>query len=127
MLYVADAVQSVRQALSLDVEGPFFIAHPRILTFSDLMLAVGQAMDRRLTIIPVHGTPVRALAWSNERLGRLLGYRTMFNPQKAREMLSKRWICSTEKARNMLNFACVMDFPEGARASYLWYRKNKWL
>jgi nucleoside-diphosphate-sugar epimerase len=127
MLYVADAVESIRRALRQDVEGPFFIAHPRVLSFSDLMLAVGQAMDKRLTVIPVHGATVRVMAWTNERMGRLLGYRTMFNPQKAREMLSKRWICSTEKAQNMLHFACAMDFPEGARESYLWYRKNHWI
>ena len=127
MLYVSDVVQSVRNALTADAEGPIFIAHPRVLAFSDLILAIGQAMGRRLTVIPIHGTMVKTIAWVNLRLGRLFGHPTMFNSQKAREMLSTRWICSVEKARNMLNFSCATDFPEGARESYLWYRKNNWI
>ena len=127
MLFVRDAVRSVQAALINDVRGPFFIAHPRILTYSDLVLAIGNAMGKRLTVIPIHSAMVMTLAWANLRLGLLFGWKTMFNPQKAREILSRRWICSTEKARNMLNFECSTDFPEGARESYRWYKENRWL
>jgi len=127
MLFVSDAVRSVQAALKADAGGPVFIAHPRILSFSDLILAIGNAMGKRFTVIPVHSSMVRGLAWANLRLGRLFRWKTMFNPQKAREILSRRWICSTEKARNMLKFDCIMDFPEGARESYRWYKENRWL
>ena len=127
MLYIADAVQSIRSALTADAEGPFFIAHPHVLSFSDLILAIGQAMGKRLTVIPIHGSMVKTMAWVNLRLGRIFGHPTMFNSQKAREMLATRWICSVGKAGNMLNFSCATDFPEGARESYLWYKKNNWI
>jgi nucleoside-diphosphate-sugar epimerase len=127
MLFVEDAVGAVRAALAGGPPGAYCIAHPRVLAFADLALALGQAAGRRAVVVPVPGTLVRLLGAANLALGRLACRPTMFNAGKAREMLAPAWLCSPEKARIVLNFACRTDFPEGARRTFQWYREHRWL
>lgn len=127
MLFVDDAVQAVRSALAAGPSGPYFIAHPRIFTFADLALALGQAVERRVAVLPVPGALVRVLGASSQALGFLFRRPTMFNAGKAREMLAPAWVCSPEKARIMLNFSCQTDLPEGAQRTFQWYRGQHWL
>ena len=127
MLFVEDAVDAVRAGLVQGPSGPYFIAHPHLFTYADLALALGQAAGRRVAVLPIPGPPVRLLAAFNQGLGALLGRPTMFNAGKAGEMLAPAWVCSTEKARIMLNFACRTDFPEGAQRTFRWYREQHWL
>jgi nucleoside-diphosphate-sugar epimerase len=127
MVFAADVVEAVRAALAGGPPGPYFIAHPRLFTYADLALALGQAVGRRVAVLPVPGLPVRLLAAVNQGLGTLAGRATMFNAGKAREMLAPAWACSTEKARIMLNFSCRTDFPEGALSTFQWYREHHWL
>ena len=127
MLFVADAVEAARAALATGPAGPYFIAHPRVLTYSDLSLALGQAIGRRVAVLPVPALVVSLLGVASQGLGALARRPTMFNAGKAREMLAAAWLCSPEKARTMLRFSCLTDFPEGAQRTFLWYREHHWL
>jgi nucleoside-diphosphate-sugar epimerase len=127
MLYVEDAVEAVRAALAGGPPGVYCIAHPRVLSFADLALALGQVAGRRTVVAPIPDPLIRLLGAANLAFGRLVGRPTMFNSGKAREMLAPAWLCSPEKARIMLNFACRTDFPEGARRTFQWYREHRWL
>ncbi len=127
MLFVEDAVEAVRAALAAETAGTFFIAHPRVLTYADLALALGQAAERKGAILPLPGFLVLLLASVNQGLSALVRRPAMFNLGKAREMLAPAWICSTEKARDVLNFVARTDFPEGALRTVRWYRQNRWL
>lgn len=127
MVYAGDVADAARAALAGGPPGPYFIAHPHPFTYADLAMALGQAAGRRLAVLPVPGLPVRLLAAVNQGLGTLVGRATMFNAGKAREMLAPAWVCSTEKARIMLNFSCRTDFPEGAQRTLQWYREHHWL
>jgi nucleoside-diphosphate-sugar epimerase len=58
---------------------------------------------------------------------RLAGRSTLFNRDKARELLAPGWLCETERARRELGFVPELGLAEGLRETARWYRAHGWL
>jgi nucleoside-diphosphate-sugar epimerase len=58
---------------------------------------------------------------------KLTGKATMLNIDKYKEMVQRAWICSPEKAKNMLGFEPEYDLKEGFQETANWYRQHGWI
>jgi nucleoside-diphosphate-sugar epimerase len=48
-------------------------------------------------------------------------------PDKARELIARHWTADTSGSLAALGIAPVVRFADGARETWAWYRKQRWL
>ncbi|PIS30507.1 MAG: hypothetical protein COT43_01620 [Candidatus Marinimicrobia bacterium CG08_land_8_20_14_0_20_45_22] len=58
---------------------------------------------------------------------RIVGKLSIFNSDKYREMTQEYWVCTSEKARRLLNFKPEVGLRDGLEKSIAWYKENKWI
>lgn len=104
----------------------FFISSEKDYSWNEIADAVEVALGQRLYRIRVpHGivTPVGAVV---ETLGAAMGVYPALNREKARES-AETWLCSVDKARQMLGYRQQISLEEGMTETVRWYRENGWL
>jgi nucleoside-diphosphate-sugar epimerase len=70
---------------------------------------------------------LHAAARVSEIAARASGQPTVFDRDKARELLAPGWLCETESARRVLGFQTRIPLEQGLRATAQWYREEGWL
>mgnify|MGYP006138256691 CR=1 FL=1 len=63
----------------------------------------------------------------SERLAGLVGRSTIFNRDKAREILAPAWLCETDMARLDFGFEAHIPLQAGLNETAKWYFDNRWL
>lgn len=129
LIYAPDLADAlVRAATTRGASGIYHVAEPRAYRWSDiadlLARAVGRSHVRRVT---VPRWLVRAAAATSELGARLAGRTTIFNHEKAAELLAPAWLCETEAARRAFGLEARMPLAEGLRQTAEWYRAAGWL
>lgn len=127
LIYVKDVCLAIEKAIENENCGTFFIAHSEILQILEIFFFLKEIIGRSIKIITLPDTIVKLFSYLNWFFGFISGRKTMFNPQKVKELLSEKWICSTEKAEKILKFKAEYSFNRGAKETYKWYIDNKWL
>jgi hypothetical protein len=70
---------------------------------------------------------VRSLGLGGDVLQRL-GFRSVaMTGDKARELLARHWSARTADSLRALGLGGFVPFPDGARATWAWYRQQGWL
>ena len=67
------------------------------------------------------------LAFFNESTKYFRKQQATINFQKVKEMRIRYWLCSSEKARKLLNFSPKFSLDKALQKTYNWYKENKWL
>jgi len=127
-VHVADLAGAIVRAVAAPAaDGLFHIAEPRAYAGREFARLVGQAVGRRVGVVTVPQALVRAAASANEAAYRLLGRSSVFNREKADELLAPGWLCETGTARAVLGFEAETPLPRGLRETAEWYEQNRWL
>src|SRR5690606_18980946 len=122
---LADAV--VRASITPDAEGIFHVAESAAYAWLDVVRLVAAAVGVRGRVVPVPAPLVRVAGWASETVGRATGRASIFDRDKAREMLAPGWLCEVEPARRRLGFESRIPLPEGLGGTAQWYRNEGWL
>jgi nucleoside-diphosphate-sugar epimerase len=70
---------------------------------------------------------ILGIACFSEYLSKLFGKPFLLTKDKAEEMAQKDWVCDITKAKTLLGFQPKVSLPEGAKLTFEWYKKEKWL
>ena len=128
MVHVADLARAlVRAAEGAGAAGVYHIAEERSYTWEEVGQLVGAAVNRTVRPLRVPAPFISALAAVSETLARVVGRSSIFNRDKARELLAPGWLCETDAARLELKFEAGIPLPDGLRATAQWYREHGWL
>ncbi|HEX2166271.1 MAG TPA: NAD(P)-dependent oxidoreductase [Longimicrobiales bacterium] len=128
MVHVKDLARALVLATGADgATGVYHIAESRSYTWEEMGRLVGEAVDRRVRVVRVPAPFMAALAAVSETMMGLVGRSTIFNRDKARELLAPGWLCETEAARAALNFEADIPLADGLRQTAQWYREQGWL
>lgn len=127
LIYIKDVLRAIEKGILSDSTGVFFIANPEILNTIEISFFLKEIVGKSIKVITFPETLVKLFSYINLYAGKILNKKTMFNPQKVKEILSERWICSTQKANNMLKFNAEYSFASGARETYKWYLDQNWI
>jgi 2-alkyl-3-oxoalkanoate reductase len=128
MVHVGDlAAALVRAVAAPRASGVYHIAEPRMYTWEEVGRLVGAAVGRRVRTVRVPARFISGLAAVSEWTSGALGGSSIFNRDKAREMLAPGWLCETEAARADLGYEAGIGLAEGLRETARWYRENGWL
>jgi nucleoside-diphosphate-sugar epimerase len=105
----------------------YHIAESRSYTWGEVGRLVGAAVGRNVRMVPVPAVLIRMLAGVSETAAGLAGRSSIFNRDKARELLAPGWLCETDAARAVLEYEADIPLADGLRATAQWYREQGWL
>lgn len=105
----------------------YFAAHPTPTTARDFVLAIGQALQRRVRVVPVPRAVARASLWTIGSLAHLIGVTTVLSADKANEFLAPAWTCLPDALERDTGWKARVDLASGLARTAAWYREKGWL
>jgi nucleoside-diphosphate-sugar epimerase len=128
LLFVDDLTLAVENSISLPVakNKTYCLGEPAWRTWQNIgeIISISNNIKTREIFVPDWAFSV--VSFFAERLARLRGKAAVLNGQKITEMRQPYWIADVLPAINELG----MDFTNlsrGAKITYQWYKRNKWL
>jgi nucleoside-diphosphate-sugar epimerase len=128
LVYVRDLAEAIVAAASTPgARGLYHIADPVAYPWAEVCRLLGRTTGHAARLVTVPAGLIRAAAAVSEWAVGLAGRSTMFNRDKARELLAPGWLCDTEDARQELGFVAGTPLERGLRETWDWYRNAGWL
>ena len=128
LIHVHDLVDALIRAATLArAAGIYHIAEARSYAWRDVVNWIAKAVGKRVRTVRVPHWLVQAAASVSEFGAATLGKETIFNRDKARELLAPGWLCETAAAQQGLCFEARIALPEGLSSTAAWYRQQGWL
>jgi dihydroflavonol-4-reductase len=126
MIYVRDLARALLHAADA-APGTYPVADPVEYRWGEIVAAMGKALGRRPVRIPLPRPLVRSAAALAQAAGELLGRSTVFNREKADEMLAAAWVCDLTASAGLLPRNEVTPLGEGISQTVRWYIREGWL
>jgi nucleoside-diphosphate-sugar epimerase len=129
LCYVRDIVQGILLAAETPTKSGeiFFLSDGNDYRMEEIGDIIAQAMGITAFRIRVPRRMIWGIACFSEYLSAFLRKPSLLNKDKAGEMLQKDWVCDITKAKTLLGFEPGVPLLEGARLTFEWYKKEKWL
>lgn len=128
MIHVRDLAQALVCAAQARRPGRLYhVAEAHAYAWTELAALVAAAVGGRVRVVRVPPALVRAAASASELGARMMGRATIFNRDKARELLALGWLCETAAAERDLGFSARIPLASGLRETAEWYRARGWL
>jgi nucleoside-diphosphate-sugar epimerase len=108
-------------------QGYYHIACDEQPTYAELGCRVSVALGRGAVVLRTPEWLAWVTAAASEMAGRLRRRPLVFNWDKAREAMAGSWICSSDRAKRELGWACTADLDTRLRETIAWYRERGWL
>lgn len=128
MVYVTDLAEAaIAAALAPGARGVYHVAEPRAYLWDEMARLFGLALGRKVRIVKVPAAMVTAAASISELAAAAIGRTTVFNREKARELLAPGWLCETEALRREVGYVPKTSLAQGLVETAAWYRAEGWL
>lgn len=128
MIHAADLARALLlAATSSGANSVYHVAEARSYEFEEMARMVATAVGKKARIVRIPGGLIEAAAAISETAAGLIGKGTIFNRDKARELLAPGWLCETELARRDFGFEATIPLQEGLNETAAWYKRNGWL
>lgn len=129
LVYVKDLVFGICLAAESEkaIGQIYFIANEKPSSFSDAQDLIQKALRVKAMTVRIPVFMFIFSAFLSQLFSSLKGEVASFNPQKAREISERFWICDITKARRELGFTPKYSLEQGAIETVDWYKQNGWL
>jgi dihydroflavonol-4-reductase len=110
-------------------QGVYFLTDGRDeYTWEEVCAELGRAYGRdRSVVVPLPDVVGFAAGLGSELVSRVRGTVPILNRDKAAEMREEAWTCTSDRARQELEYAPKVPITEGFKSTLAWYRKEGWL
>jgi len=125
--YVADVVRATLAAAVGQPAMTHHVGEPEPYHIRQLVSLLAEAGGCRPRVVALPTAMIRIAGMLGSVLWRLGARRAVLTPDKAREMLARHWTARTADSMVALGLTEWVRFPEGARASWEWYRNQGWV
>jgi nucleoside-diphosphate-sugar epimerase len=105
----------------------YYACHPEVATSAGFVRAVGDAMGRRLSLVPIPAPIGRVLLAVTEVSARIAGQTTILTRDKANEFFQKAWTGDPAPLTRDSGWQAAFDLSSGLADTYRWYRSAGWL
>ena len=105
----------------------YYPCHPEVATSTEFVRAVGRAMGRQLSVVPIPAPVGRALLAVTEAAARIAGQTTILTRDKANEFFQEAWTGDPGPLTRDSGWRAVHDLGSGLADTYRWYRNAGWL
>lgn len=130
MTHVEDIVEAAWRAATVPeaVNRTYFVTDPQVWTFSRIMSLLGEALGRRVRVIPLPLVAGWAAAAAIDTAS-LVARKPLspFNRDKMRELAAGSWLADSTLLTRETGWEARWGLVEGLRDTIGWYRENGWL
>jgi nucleoside-diphosphate-sugar epimerase len=98
--------------------------HPEVITTSELVRKVADAMTRRTRLVRLPRWVARSALAVTGGVARLTGRSTVLTPDKAEEFFAPAWTCDPGPLTALTGWQAEFDLARGAAATAAWYRER---
>ncbi len=129
MVYVSDLVDGIIKASEIQNEGihTYFMGGMND-AYSWNQIREITSIVTGIKAVPIKLKPkwIKKLSKYIEKGAAVFGKYPILNEEKANEMIHE-WVCSSDKAKNELNYAPKVSLEEGISRTIRWYKNHNWL
>jgi nucleoside-diphosphate-sugar epimerase len=127
--YVQDIVRGILLTVEIQTKSGeiFFLSDGNDYRMEEIGDIIAQAMGITAFRIRVSKRMILSIACFSEYLSKFSRRPSLLNKDKAEEMVQKGWVCDITKAKTLLGFEPRVPLSEGAKLTFEWYKKEKWL
>ena len=128
MVYVGDVVQGCMKAAVKTESGveTYFISGESIHTWSEIRETTQKVLGKKSLPVYIKPSLVKKIAGGIEKTASFFGVYPVINREKAKELILE-WTCSSEKAKQELNYTPEYSLAEGISRTIHWYQQHHWL
>lgn len=128
LIYIDDLVRGMLLAAERDsaVGQTFFLGHAQPNTGVELLRTIAGVENRPFRPYYVPRTLVAALAAGGD-LAWKFGVKPLVDSSRLVELRARGFVCSVDRARDVLGFAASTSLEDGIRATARWYRDAGWI
>lgn len=119
---VFDLVQAIATISISKQQDSFFISHPQIITFSELIDAIN-IEKRKLVFIPIPHKLLKLIS----KIIKFIPVSGRLTSDKIKELTQNNWICDGEKFTKKFDSTYKFDIKETVKMTKADYMKRNWL
>jgi len=121
-------VSLVERKFNTEINGKiYFIAEEKPYRWDEIGEVLSTALRKKLVKLTIGKNTLFLAAAISEQTAKLFSKgQTIFNRQKAQELIGS-WACDVSLAKKELRFVAKIPLLEGARITFSWYKKHRWL
>jgi nucleoside-diphosphate-sugar epimerase len=129
MIYVKDLTDFMQQTILNEkaFNEIFFIANEKQYKISDILNAIERSINKKAVKINLPEITTNLICYPMQLYYALTGAPPLLNMDKLTEIKQKNWICSSEKAKKILDFTPKFALIEAFEETGKWYLEKKWL
>jgi len=129
LCYVEDIVQAILLASERTERSGeiFFLSDGKDYAMQEVSDTFASVMGVDPVCIRIPPWVIYGVASLSESFAKITGKPALLNRGKVEEMIQKNWVCDITKARTQLGFTPLVSLVEGARLTFEWYKKQRWL
>lgn len=105
----------------------YFISGDKIYSSEQIGKIISENLEMKAVKIKIPDWLVLTAGLVSESIANVIKKTTVFNKQKARDLIQSYWVCDVSKAKRELGFQPVVDIEKGMKTTVDWYIKHGWL
>lgn len=127
-IYVKDLAEALLACADSSVAGKtYFVAHPKAVSWSELVAQAGAIMGRRTRVLLMPPAAARAVGFCAEAWSRITGKPGVISREKILEAQCMCWTCNPGRAAAEWGFAARTSLEDGLAKTLAWYKEAGWL
>lgn len=124
-IYVDDLIEGMLLASENEkaIGEIFFLSEPEPYSTQQIIAAISEAIGKN----PLKLKIPKSIGEFFMKVFQKFDKNSIINSDKLKELTEPCWVCSSDKAEQMLGFKAKTNLKEGMEWTANWYRQNKWL
>lgn len=130
VLYVVDAATALIQAIKCQVPTGqlYYLSDGTIRTWQNMLSELAFSAPNRMRLkIPLSRKVMMLAAFFAEQYSRITHKNVMLTQDKINELNHLYWTCENKKAQQDLAWKPQVNWEEGVKLTYTWYKNAGWL
>jgi len=126
--HVADVVRGLLAAAASESSGrTYHLGEPEPRRLDQMLHDLAAAGGKKVRVVPLPAATVGAVGAVAGLLRRTGLVHSPLTRDKAREIVARHWTLRTADSLRDLGLEAPIPFPDGARSTWAWYRRQEWL
>ena len=126
-IHVRDLAQGLIRAGETPRAAGVYFVNGGNHSWEELIAAIGRAVGRQLTVVPLPAGVVRTAGFLAGSWTRYIGGRPFLTRERAWDLLQPNWTCDDTRARTELAYRPTVTLEAGMQETAAWYRAQGWL
>lgn len=124
---LADGIVTSAESCAISSGEIFFLANEKPVIWREFAQMVGRSMGCRPIVTPIPIAVMKLIGKIGDITGKITKKPALIRSEKIVEMEQIAWVCSTEKARDIMGWTSTTPLHEAVDRTRDWYFRHGWL